>query len=190
MMDIREYISILDTGKHIDAGSEVHLFMHGVSQEALRITAEINGRYHTQEEITALLSELTGCEVDESVVIFPPFHTDCGKNIHFGKNVFVNMGCKFQDQGGVYIDDGALIGHNVVLATINHDLDPETRHSMTPAPINIGRNVWIGSNAVILPGVDIGDGAVIAAGAVVGTDVPAGCVAGGVPAKIIKKITD
>ena len=52
--------------------------------------------------------------------MFPPFYTDCGRNIHIGKNVFINAGCKFQDQGGIYIEDGVLIGHNAVLATINH----------------------------------------------------------------------
>ena len=59
--------------------------------------------------------------------MFPPFYTDCGRNIHIGKNVFINAGCKFQDQGGIYIEDGVLIGHNAVLATINHMEDPEKR---------------------------------------------------------------
>lgn len=102
--------------------------------------------------------------------------------------MFINMGCKFQDQGGIFIDDGALIGHNVVLATLNHDLSPETRSSMIPKPIHIGKNVWIGANSVVLPGVTVGDGAVIAAGAVVTRDVPENTVVGGVPAKFIKAI--
>ena len=93
--------------------------------------------------------------------MFPPFHTDCGKNTIVGERVFINMGCKFQDQGGITIDEGALIGHNVVLATINHDLDPANRQSMSYAPIHIGKNVWIGANATVLAGVTIGDGAVV-----------------------------
>ena len=93
-----------------------------------------------------------------------------------------------QDQGGIYIDDGALIGHHVVLATLNHDLDPARRGDLHPAPIRIEKNVWIGSNATILQGVTIGDGAVVAAGAVVNRDVPANTVVGGVPAKVIKTI--
>ncbi|MDE7290185.1 MAG: sugar O-acetyltransferase, partial [Oscillospiraceae bacterium] len=120
--------------------------------------------------------------------MFPPFYTDCGKNIHVGKNVFINAGCCFQDQGGITIGDDVLIGHQVVLATLNHDLDPDNRQSMIPKPIVIGNNVWIGSHATILGGVTIGDNAVIAAGAVVTKDVPENTVAGGVPAKIIKKI--
>ncbi len=98
------------------------------------------------------------------------------------------MGCKFQDQGGITIDEGALIGHNVVLATINHDLDPSKRQSMSYAPIHIGKNVWIGANATVLAGVTIGDGAVVAAGAVVTKNVEPNTIVGGVPAKVIKKL--
>ena len=120
--------------------------------------------------------------------MFPPFYTDCGKNLKIGKNVFINSGCRFQDQGGITIGDGALIGHNVVLATINHDLDPARRGDNLPAPIVIGEGVWIGANATVLPGVTIGDHAVVAAGAVVTKDVPADMVVGGVPAKTIRRI--
>lgn len=77
-------------------------------------------------------------------------NTDFGKNITIGDNVFINSGCKFQDQGGIYIDDGALIGHNVVLATLNHDLNPDKRQQLHPAPIHIGKGVWIGANATIV----------------------------------------
>lgn len=151
------------------------------------ITAKLNGSYHTPEEIRNLMSELTGEAVDETFGLFPPFYTDCGKNTHFGKNVFINAGCKFQDQGGIYIGDGALIGHNAVLATLNHNPDPKKRQNLIPAPIHIGRNVWLGANVTVLPGVTIGDGAIVAAGAVVTKDVEAGTVVAGVPAKVIKK---
>ena len=86
------------------------------------------------------------------------------------------------------IEDGVLIGHNVVIATLDHSLDPSHRGNMIPAPIHIGQNVWIGANATICKGVTIGNGAVIAAGAVVTTDVPENTVYGGVPAKLIKEI--
>jgi acetyltransferase-like isoleucine patch superfamily enzyme len=187
-MDLSEYLEILNSGRHIDAGSPVHMYMHIAAQNALKLTAELNSGYHTPEEIRALFSRITGKKVDPSFSMFPPFYTDCGKNITVGKDVFINMGCKFQDQGGITIGDGSLIGHNVVLATLNHDLDPSTRKSMTPAPIRIGKNVWIGSNSTVLPGVTIGDGAVIAAGAVVTGDVPERTLAGGVPARIIRKL--
>lgn len=189
-MDLNEFLEHLNSGEKVQGGSKVHQFMHGVSQEALRITAEINSGYHTPEELRALFSQLIGRPVDESFGMFPPFYTDCGKNIHIGKNVFLNMGCKFQDQGGIFIGDGALIGHNVVLATLNHAQSPSDRASMIPAPIRIGKNVWIGANATVLPGVTIGDGAIVAAGAVVAKDVPENTIVGGVPARIIRTISE
>ena len=189
-MDLEAFLEHLNSGKSVQGGGEAHLFMHGVSQEALRITAEINGSYHAPEELRALFSELTGKPVDESFGLFPPFYTDCGKNIHIGKHVFINMGCKFQDQGGIYIGDGSLIGHNVVLATLNHAKSPKDRSTMVPAPIHIGRNVWIGSNSTILPGVTIGDGAIVAAGAVVTKDVPENTIVGGVPAQVIRPLNE
>ena len=189
-MDLEAFLEHLNSGKPVEGSSEAHLFMHGVSQEALKITAEINGSYHAPEDLRALFSRLIGQPVDESFALFPPFHTDCGKNIHIGKNVFLNMGCKFQDQGGIYIGDGALIGHNVVLATLNHAMSPSRRGTMVPAPIRIGKNVWIGSNATILPGVTIGDGAIVAAGAVVTRDVPENAIVGGVPAKVIRHLRE
>ena len=183
-----EFIEIMNSGKEVEAGSAVHQCMHRLAQEALKITGEINGRYHTEEEIRELFRQLTGNKVGKNFAVFPPFYTDCGKNLTIGDNVFFHSGCRMQDQGGITIGDGTLIGHNVVLATLNHDLDPSKRANMHPKPIKIGCNVWIGANATILPGVTIGDGAVIAAGAVVSKDVPPRTIAGGVPAKIIKTI--
>ncbi len=187
-MTLADFLATMNAGQTVVGGSEAHLFMIKLADDAMRITAEINGAYHTQAELRALMSELTGATVDESFVLFPPFTTDCGKNTTFGKNVFVNAGCRFQDQGGISIGDGCQIGHNVVMATLNHSLAPAERANITPAPIELERNVWIGSNATILPGVTIGENAVVAAGAVVTRDVPANTVVGGVPAKVLRTI--
>lgn len=187
-MNLNEFLDHLNRGLPVIGGSEVHLFMYEVSQEALRLTMELNNAYHTPEEIRALMERLTGNPIDESFTMFPPFYTDCGRNIAIGKNVFINAGCKFQDQGGIIIGDGALIGHNVVLATLNHDMAPEKRSTLHPAPIVIGKNVWIGAGVTILPGVTIGDGAIVAAGAVVTKNVSVNTIVGGVPAKRIKEI--
>lgn len=157
-------------------------------QEAIKIGMELNTKYHTPEEIRKIIAQLTGKPVDDKFRLFPPFYTDFGKNITLGKDVFINSGCHFQDQSGITIGDGCLIGHNVVLATINHDLQPENNRKNHYAPIHIGNHVWIGSNATVLPGVTIGDWAVIAAGAVVTKDVPERTVVGGIPAKMIKTI--
>ena len=110
--------------------------------------------------------------------------------IDAGKDVFINSGCHFQDQGGIIIGDGSFIGHNVVLATINHDLDPANNRKNHYAPITIESHVWIGSSATILPGVTIGKWAVVAAGAVVIKDVPPHTVVGGVPARVLKTVTN
>ncbi len=167
---------------------EIQLFMNEMSDEARKITIDINNSYHSQEELRALFSKLFGKPVDSTFRVFPPFYTDFGKNITIGRNVFINACCHFQDHGGVTLGDGCLIGHNVVFATLNHDLNPHRRAFMMPAPIVLGKNVWIGSNSTILQGVTIGDGAVVAAGAVVTKDVPANAVVGGVPAKYLRSV--
>jgi acetyltransferase-like isoleucine patch superfamily enzyme len=187
-MTTQEFIEYMNSGKTVTAGSPVHQVMHRLSQEAIRITMELNTKYHTPEEVVRLMSELTGREVDESFGLFPPFNTDCGKNLILGKRVFINSGCKFQDQGGLTIGDDVLIGHNVVIATLNHAFSPEHRGDLEPQPVSIGNRVWVCANATILPGVTIGDGAIVAAGAVVTKDVAPRTVVGGVPAKVIKVI--
>ena len=189
-MTVEQYLEEMKPGCVVAGGSEAHQVMHEMSQSALKITMEMNNKYHTHEEIVQLMSELTGKKVDESFGMFPPFYTDCGRNIHLGKNVFINAGCKFQDQGGIYIGDGSLIGHNAVLATINHMEDPALRAGMIFHPIQIGKNVWLGANVTVLPGVTIGDGAIIAAGAVVTKDVPANMIAAGIPAKVIREVKE
>ena len=162
--------------------------MDEMSDAARRITFRLNAAYHTPTEVRAFLSELFGYDVPSSLRVFPPFYTDFGKNIAIGENVFINACCHFQDHGGVVIGDGSQIGHNVVFATLNHGLSPEDRKHTYPAPIVLGRNVWVGSNSTILQGVTIGDNAVVAAGSVVTKDVAANTVVGGVPAKAIKEI--
>ena len=187
-MTIKEVIDGFREGAEKNA--ERDAYANELFQEAVRIGMELNTKYHTPEELREIMGRLTGKQVDRSFRMFPPFYTDFGKNITIGKDVFINSGCHFQDQGGIEIGDGVLIGHNVVLATINHDLNPKENRKNHYAPIKIGAHVWIGSNATILPGVTIGDYAVAAAGAVVTRDVPAMTVVGGVPAGVLKTIQE
>ena len=187
-MTPEEYIAAMHDGLYLEKGTELTACMRPMAREAQKITAEINGAYHTPEEQRALMSELTGKPVDEGFALFPPIYTDCGRNLTIGKNVFINSGCCFQDQGGVVLGDHVLVGHQVVFATLNHDLDPARRAGMQPAPIVVGDNVWIGAHATILAGVTIGENAVVAAGAVVTRDVPANTIVGGVPARVLKTI--
>lgn len=185
-MNVEEIIKCFTN--NIDPETEKQLTANDLFQEAIKITMEMNNQYHTPDELRKMMSRLTGKKVDDTFRLFPPFYTDFGKNITIGKNVFINSGCHFQDQGGIVIGDNTLIGHNVVLATINHDLNPLNNRKNHYAPINIASNVWIGANATVLPGVTIGEWAVIAAGAVVTKDVPPYTVVGGVPAKVIKTV--
>ena len=185
-MELHEFLEHVNSGALIEGGSPAHRFMHAASQDALRILAELNGAYRTPDEVRLLLAELTGKPVDESVTVFPPFYSEFGKNLTLGKDVFINMGCRFQDTGGITIGDGSLIGHGSTLTTLNHSIDPDRRADMTPAPIVIGRQVWLGAAVTVVPGVTIGDGAIVGAGAVVTKDVAAGAIVGGVPAKLIR----
>ncbi|AHF11809.1 acetyl transferase [Barnesiella viscericola DSM 18177] len=169
-------------------GAEIGQFMNEMSDEARRITCQMNNAYHTPDEIRELLARLTGQPVPDTVRVFPPLYADFGKNIHLGENVFINDCCHFQDHGGITLGDGCQIGHGVVFATLNHGLAPEDRQTTYPAPIVLGRNVWVGANATILQGVTIGDNAVVAAGAVVTKDVATNTVVGGVPARLIHVI--
>lgn len=189
-MNLDELLRHLDAGSPLYWGTESFSLMSATCQETMRITARLNASYHTPEEIIDLMSELTGKAVDASFRMFPPFYCDFGKNITIGKNVFINTCCCFQDQGGIVVGDDAYIGHRVVLATLNHGFLPEDRDNNYPAPIRLGKNVWIGAGAVVLQGVTIGDNAVVAAGAVVTKDVAANTVVGGVPAKFIKSVEE
>lgn len=189
-MGLDDLLEALNAGHTITGGSPLHQVMHHASQDALRITGELNGRYHEPERVRELLAQLTGKPVDDSVAVFPPLYSDFGKNITLGKRIFINSGCKFQDQGGVVIGDDCLIGHNTVMATLDHDLAPSRRADMHPSPIVVGRNVWIGANATILSGVTIGDNAVVAAASVVTKDVPKDSIVVGSPARVVRSVAD
>lgn len=185
-MDLTKFFDYVNSGKKVDEESGLFPVFDALAQEAMKITTEINNKYHTPEELVQLFSRLTGKNVDLTFRLFPPFYTDCGKNITVGKNVFINSCCRFQDQGGITIGDGTFIGHNVTIATLNHDLNPDARANMYPAPVKLGKNVWIGSDSTILPGVTIGDGAVVGAGSVVTKNIQENSVVCGNPARFIK----
>ncbi|WP_169253667.1 acetyltransferase (isoleucine patch superfamily) [Brevibacterium sp. 'Marine'] len=139
-MELNDLLTALNAGETITVGSPLHEVMHRTSQEALRITAEINGSYHEPDEVRALLAELTGRPIDPSVTMFPPFRSDFGKNITLGQRIFINSGCSFQDQGGVTIGDDTLIGHNTMLATLNHEMEP-ARAVVVGSPAHVVRTI-------------------------------------------------
>lgn len=124
----------------------------------------------------------------ESTLVFIPFHTNFGRFIRLGKNVFVNHACTFLDMGGISVEDEVLLGPKVNLITENHPLDPADRKAIIAKPVVLKRNAWIGAAATILPGVTVGENSVVAAGSIVTRDVPANTVVAGVPAKFVKRI--
>lgn len=179
----------LNAGKSLIAGEPLEQEMHQVATETWVKLSQINNTPlsssdEMRQRVEALIEEL----IPASVRIRQPFYTDFGKNIHFGENVFVNVGVQMQDQGGIFIGDNVLIGQQVVLATLDHGLTVDERSNLHPEKISIEDNVWIGANVTVTKGVTIGKGAVVAAGAVVNADVPPYTVVGGIPAKVIKKI--
>jgi acetyltransferase-like isoleucine patch superfamily enzyme len=157
--------------------------------EAFAVKALLNQMNNAvdPDEITQIFSRILDKEVQD-VSIFTPLYINYGKHITIGKNVFINFDCIFLALGGITIEDDVLIGPKVSLITENHPLNPEDRKGLTAKPILIKKNAWIGANATILPGVTIGENAVVAAGAVVSKDVPDNTIVGGIPAKFIKNV--
>ena len=135
-----------------------------------------------------IIMELFG-SVGSNPFVGDNFHCDFGQHIHVGDNFHADYNCTMLDLAEIRIGNNCLIGPDVGIYTAGHRLEPEGRTlDVYGMPITIGNDVWIGGNSTILPGVTIGDGAVVAAGAVVTKDVEPNTIVGGVPAKLIKKI--
>ncbi|HEX4745887.1 MAG TPA: sugar O-acetyltransferase [Gaiellaceae bacterium] len=151
-----------------------------------------NATRHTEDELRErLLRELLAA-VGDDVTIRPPFYCDYGSHISVGAGTFVNFGCVMLDVAPIRIGANCQIATGVHIVTATHPVDPEPRRLgwESAEPITIGDNVWLGSAAVVCPGVTIGDDTVVGAGAVVTRDLPAGVVALGVPAKVQREIGD
>ena len=161
-----------------------------IQARARKLTQQINTMDRSDfDGIDALIKELFAQSEDAHVN--PPFYCDYGKNIYVGKNFFANYNCVILDVGKVIISDNCLLAPNVSIYTAGHPLHPAARNTYYEYGIDvkIGNNVWIGGNAIICPGVTIGDDCVIGAGSVVTKDIPAWSIAAGNPCKVIRKIT-
>ena len=176
------------SGEPVSMDDEEYYKIRNVIKNAKELAQRMNSSAHSPEEIRKYFSELTGRKVGEDFNLNLPFYTDFGRNITVGKNVFINFCCTFMDRGGITIGDNTFIAPSVMLITENHGIEPEKRRFLTSKPIVIGKNVWIGAGAVILPGVTIGDNTVIGAGSVVTKDVASNCVVCGNPAKLTKTL--
>ncbi|MGZ6952025.1 MAG: DapH/DapD/GlmU-related protein [Acidimicrobiia bacterium] len=176
----------------IPAGSPESRDMYAKIQRGIRLTQRLNAIPSEEAAaIRAAWSELTGRPVDPTFSLIPPVHVQHGLNTRLGRNVFINQGCTLMDIGGIDIGDDVMIGPNVSLITAGHPLAPSRRRTgITAAPIRVERNVWIGAAAVVLPGVTVGEDAVVGAGAVVSRDVPPATLVAGAPARIVRRLDE
>lgn len=156
------------------------------SYKTKELLNQLNNSFEPSE-IQEIFSRILGKKI-ENVAVFTPVYINYGKGIDIGKNVFINFDCTFLALGGITIEDDVLIGPKVSLITENHPLNPAERKGLIGQSIHIRKNAWIGAGATVLPGVTIGENAVVAAGAVVSKDVSDITIVGGVPAKLIKTI--
>ena len=187
MADFKNLYHYFTSGKTIPKDDPTFLQIFPYVEETLRLVGKMNASGDIQEA-RKIMGQIIGQEIDESTTIFPPFSINFGKFTKIGKQVFINHGCSFLDLGGITLEDQVLIGPQVKLVTENHPLNPNERSGLLPKPILIRKNAWIGAGATILPGVTIGENAVVAAGAVVNKDVLDNTVVGGIPSKFLKRI--
>jgi acetyltransferase-like isoleucine patch superfamily enzyme len=187
MSNQKDIFEIMKSGEEVRQDHPQFATFMGIVASTLKEVAIMNSLGDVAE-IRKKLSEIIGSTIDESTGIFAPFYINFGKHTRIGKNVFINHACSFLDLGGITIEDDVLIGPKVNLITENHPTDPSKRKSLLCQPIVIKCNAWVGAGATILPGVTIGENAIVAAGSVVTKDVPNNTIVAGVPAKHIKNI--
>ncbi|MGW5454524.1 sugar O-acetyltransferase [Nocardia sp. NPDC003979] len=177
---------LLERGERV-LGEEFRA-MHERVLAVTAMTSRLNALPFDDETGKAeLLEQILGRPLPPKLTIYPPFYTDHGLGLDIGERVFVNQGCTFLDYAGIRLGSGVMIGPKATFITMGHPVDPEERRRfLTGAPIDVSDNVWIGAGATILPGVSIGRDSVIAAGAVVGDDVPERSLVAGPKASVLR----
>ena len=182
----------MDIFNQLSSGADVDMSTPGYAEaikEMMRcnnICFKVNTTEPNAELVHPMEEELFNGGLDKTSYLMPPIQIDFGCQMRIGKGVFVNHSLTCMAAGGITIDDGVMIGPNVRIVTDNHDFD--NRMVLRCKPVHIKSRAWIGVGAIILPGVTIGENAVVAAGAVVTKDVAPNTIVGGNPAKFIKKI--
>lgn len=161
--------------------------VHGEINRARHLTFLINQTDPTDTtKINELEHQLLTNGLPEGSFLTPPFQIDCASRVFLGKNVFANHGLTVMSLGSITIDDGVMMGPEVALLTVNHE--PKNIRVVKAAEIHIKKNAWLGARAIILPGVTIGENAIVGSGAVVTKDVPDNAVVVGSPARVIKTL--
>ena len=159
-------------------------------ERAILLCEKLNALSVTQKEERAAIVRELFAQIGEPFTVYPGFHCDNGRHIRIGSHAFINYNVSIMDRGPVTIGDHVLLAPNVVITTSNHPLDPRLRRESLgyASPVVIGDDVWIGANAVILPGVTLGNNVIVAAGAVVTHDVPDNTMVAGVPARVLRRL--
>ncbi len=183
----RELLERMQSGNPFRLDDPAFKEIIAFKDRTLSLSPELNASTNS-DQFRERLSDIIGSKIDKSTTIFAPFHTNFGRYIKIGKNVFINHACSFLDMGGITIGDNVLIGPKVNLVSENHPIDPAQRNCLIGKPIVIKNNAWIGASATILPGITIGENSIVAAGAIVTKDVPDNTIVAGNPAKQIKNI--
>lgn len=158
--------------------------------KCLDILYDFNQTRPTEEDKRQKILKIFFADIGEGCYIEPPLRANWGRHTHFGKNVYANFNLTLVDDTHIYIGDYVLFGPNVTLATAGHPIEPELRKQQAQfnMPISVGKNVWIGANTVVLPGVIIGENSVVGAGSVVTKNIPSNVVAVGNPCRVIREI--
>lgn len=160
--------------------------------ECLEILYDYNHTRPSESQKREQILKNLLAEIGENCYIEPPLHANWGKYTHFGNNVYANFNLTLVDDTDIFVGDNVMFGPNVIIATAGHPVDPPLREKVAPfnIPVRIGKNVWIGAGAIVLPGVTIGDHSVIGAGSVVTKDIPPNVVAVGNPCRVLREIND
>ncbi len=174
--------------QYIPADSPLFEEIHAIVAENAPKIAELSGAFRTQGQIRSLFADITQSDIPDDLRVRLPLYSDFGRHIRIGRGVFINSGAMFTDLGGITLEDHVLIAPRVNILTVNHPEDTEKRHGLILKPVVIKKNAWIGAGATILPGVTVGENAIVAAGSVVAKDVPPDTIVAGVPAKAVRKI--
>ena len=160
--------------------------------ECLEILYDYNHTRPSESQKREQILKNLLAEIGENCYIEPPLHANWGKYTHFGNNVYANFNLTLVDDTDIFVGDNVMFGPNGIIATAGHPVDPPLREKVAQfnIPVRIGKNVWIGAGAIVLPGVTIGDHSVIGAGSVVTKDIPPNVVAVGNPCRVLREIND
>ena len=160
--------------------------------ECLEILYDYNHTRPSESQKREQILKNLLAEIGENCYIEPPLHANWGKYTHFGNNAYANFNLTLVDDTDIFVGDNVMFGPNVIIATAGHPVDPPLREKVAQfnIPVRIGKNVWIGAGAIVLPGVTIGDHSVIGAGSVVTKDIPPNVVAVGNPCRVLREIND